>query len=373
MTNVENMAARIIARSSGERPADGVLREELKAAKLPRRESRSVAELVFCYFRWRGWLSDPTPGDKTFAAVRELDLRFSSDRSSFSTEELMHAVPAWIADELTVTREWLLALQSPPPLWVRVKRGTGREVVRELGNCVRQDGWLEDALEYFGDKDLYRTPEFQTGDFEVQDVASQMVGLLCAPQPGETWWDACAGEGGKMLHLSDLMGNKGLIWASDRSERRLIRLKQRAARAKAFNYRAVPWDGSAKLPTRTKFDGVLIDAPCSGVGTWQRNPHARWTTTPEDVRELAEIQRRLVLNAAAAVKPGGRLIYAVCTLTRSETDAVADFCSPQLSGFGPSLRPAGPNEPPAASGRTWIWPQTWRGNGMFVAGWERFS
>ena len=95
------------------------------------------------------------------------------------------------------------------------------------------------------------------------------------------------------------------------------------SRAKLFNYRAALWDGSPRLPTKAKFDGILVDAPCSGVGTWQRNPHARWTTTPNDVAELAAVQAKLLGNIASSVKPGGRLVYAVCTLTRAETTAVA--------------------------------------------------
>jgi len=169
------------------------------------------------------------------------------------------------------------------------------------------------------------------------------------------------------------MENKGLIWASDRADWRLKRLKQRAARAKVFNYRAALWNGGAKLPTKTKFDGVLVDAPFSGVGTWQRNPHARWTTTLNDVRELAELQKELLLHASAAVKPGGRLIYAVCTLTRTETDAVADFCSQALREFAPIALPALPNELREASARRLILPQQFSGNGMFVAAWEAKS
>src|SRR5205823_5977071 len=128
---------------------------------------------------------------------------------------------------------------------------------------------LPEALVYEGETDLFRTPEFHAGEFEIQDLSSQAVGWLCDPKPGETWWDACAGEGGKLLHLSDLMQNKGLIWASDRAAWRLQKLKRRTARAKVFNYRAALWDGGAKLPTKTKFDGVLVDAPCSGLGTWR--------------------------------------------------------------------------------------------------------
>ena len=367
---VEEVAARIIGLADTA-PADTVLREELKLARLPREESGTVADLVFTYFRWRGWLDAHARLDEQMEQATELHRRFARNPASFTTEELHQAIPSWAAEELTITRPWLESLQSQPRLWLRARRGTGAAFALHLQDCQAGRGELSDALEYHGRMDLFRTPEFQAGEFEVQDVASQMVGLLCAPQPGETWWDACAGEGGKMLHLSDLMQNKGLIWASDRSERRIKRLRQRAARARVFNYRAVPWDGGAKLPTKTKFDGVLIDAPCSGVGTWGRNPHARWTTTREDVRELAAVQQQLLLHATAAVKPGGKLIYAVCTLTRSETDAVADLCSPRFSGFAPMPLPAGPSEPSAASGRKWIWPQSCRGNGMFVSAWQR--
>ena len=105
------------------------------------------------------------------------------------------------------------------------------------------------------------------------------------PHPGETWWDACAGEGGKTLHLSDLMQNKGLIWASDRAAWRLQKSQKAGRSGQGFqlSFGSLGW--RTELPTKTKFDGVLVDAPCSGIGTWQRNPHARWTTTAQDVKE----------------------------------------------------------------------------------------
>ncbi|HMO65414.1 MAG TPA: 16S rRNA (cytosine(967)-C(5))-methyltransferase, partial [Verrucomicrobiota bacterium] len=148
--------------------------------------------------------------------------------------------------------------------------GTGALLAAELREAAAPFPALPDTLRYAGPLDLFRTEPFQAGRFELQDLASQLVGHLCAPQPGETWWDACAGEGGKMLHLSDLMQNRGLIWASDRSARRLAALRLRAARARCFNWRAAPWDGGLRLPTRTRFDGVLLDAPCTGLGTWGR-------------------------------------------------------------------------------------------------------
>jgi 16S rRNA (cytosine967-C5)-methyltransferase len=221
-----------------------------------------------------------------------------------------------------------------------------------------------DALRYTGTRDLFLTPEFQSGLFEIQDLASQLVGLAAAPQPGETWWDACAGEGGKTLHLADLMQNKGLIWASDRSARRLDSLKRRAGRAGLFNYRTVLWEDPARLPTKTKFDGILLDAPCSGLGTWQRNPQARWTATPEDVSELAGIQHRLLEAVAGSLKPGGRLVYSVCTLTRAETTAVADTFTATHADLEPfpvlGLTP-----------QVTLRPDQLNANGMFIAAWRR--
>jgi 16S rRNA (cytosine967-C5)-methyltransferase len=193
---------------------------------------------------------------------------------------------------------------------------------------------------------------------------------MCAPQPGQTVWDVCAGEGGKTLHLSDLMQNKGLIWASDRAEWRLQILKRRAARAGIFNYRTKLWNGGSKLPTKTLFDIVLVDAPCSGIGTWQRNPHARWTTTPDDIRELAELQMRLLTHAAVAVKPGGKLIYAACTLARAETSDVAETFN-QQSGFEPLPISNPLISESSASPQIFLLPHQFGGNGMFVAAWTR--
>jgi 16S rRNA (cytosine967-C5)-methyltransferase len=301
-------------------------------------------------------------------------------------------VPAWTAEVMEVNDDWLRSLQREPKLWLRARRGQGEMLARKLSGA-EVSPLLPDALVFNGETDLFKTPEFHAGEFEIQDIASQVVGRLCSPLPGETWWDACAGEGGKTLHLSDLMQNQGLLWASDRAEWRLKILKRRTGRAKVFNYRSVFWDGGAKLPTKTKFDGVLVDAPCSGIGTWQRNPQARWTTTPNDVRELSEIQRKLLANVAPSVKPGGKLIFSVCTLTRAETVEVMEYFNasrpdfeplvlPKISGsqrlFPPSLRfrlrPAsarqvGATSTPAAA--KIIWPQDLDGNGMFIAGWRR--
>ena len=367
---VPEIAAEVIRTASREKPADAALREVLKSLRrLPPFDAAAVSRAVFTYYRWLGWTREERGVPARIRQAERLAERFKDRPESFPATELRAAaVPDWTAAEMEISINWLRSLQREPKLWLRSRRGKTISLTAMPG-CVA--GPLAEAFLYEGEADLFRTPAFHAGDFEIQDITSQAVGWLCAPKPGETWWDACAGEGGKTLHLSGLMENKGLIWASDRAAWRLQRLKRRAARAGVFNYRAAAWDGGARLPTKTKFDGVLIDAPCSGIGTWQRNPHARWTTTPNDVAELSAVQMRLLEHAAVAVKPGGKLIYAVCTLTRAETVAVADFVGNRFNAFEPLPVPSPlqPGSTPAA--RLWLWPQDTGGNGMFVAVWRK--
>jgi len=370
-----NLAGTCIQRSDRDHPADAVLRSHLKTQRgLSRIQSAQVSRAVFAYFRWFGWLDSNQPLHDQIDHALELARGFANNTIEFSDEDLKaRAVPEWLNDEMNVAPEWLRAIQSEPKLWLRARPGQGRALAGKLGDCKRfGPGSLEDILEYFGNEDLFRTSEFHAGEFELQDISSQAVGLICSPQPGQTVWDACAGEGGKTLHLSDLMGNKGLIWSTDRAEWRLQKLKRRAARAGAFNYRAKLWNGGPKLPTKTLFDIVLVDAPCSGIGTWQRNPHARWTTTPLDVKELAQLQTQLLTHAAAAVKPGGKLIYSACTLARAETSRIAEAFS-QQPGFEllPSVDPLVPLA--AASHEIYFLPQQFGGNAMYVAAWTRIS
>jgi 16S rRNA (cytosine967-C5)-methyltransferase len=317
---------------------------------------------------------DPNaPKTRQILSALELAEDFSKDPRRFPDVDLVaKAIPAWTLDHMDVTPAWARALQTQPSLWLRARPETGPALAARLGDCgAAGQGVLADALRYCGKRDLFQTEEFQKGEFEIQDLHSQAVGWLCQPKPGETWWDACAGVGGKTLHLSDLMRNKGLIWASDRAAWRLRVLKERAARAKVFNYQMVAWPPGVELPVKTKFDGVLLDAPCSSLGTWHRNPHARWTTVPEDVRQLAEAQKSLLARVAQSVKPGGKLIYSVCTLTRAETIEVAQSLVQQAPDFEP-LAVANPFDAAAAPAAQYLLrPEDRSGNGMFVALWRR--
>src|SRR5882724_9487568 len=346
-----NHAAQVLAAISADQRADTALRFYFEGRRyLQPPAKRVISHAVFVYFRWLSWLDPKASPQKRLEQASDLHLRFTADAASVKPEALaVRAVPAWLASEMDLPADYLRQLQRDPALWLRARPGTAAALVKSL-SVGELTPLAPDAVRFTGVQDLFKTEQFKTGEFEIQDLASQLVGLACAPQPGETWWDACAGEGGKMLHLADLMKNKGVVWATDRNAKRIDTLKRRFARAKLFNYRTDFWDGGSRLPTKAKFDGILLDAPCSGVGTWQRNPHARWTVTPDDVEELAAMQRVLLQNVAGSLKPGGRLIYSVCTLTRSETTAVADA----FTAAHPDLEPV-----PVLGGaaQVTLWPQ----------------
>jgi 16S rRNA (cytosine967-C5)-methyltransferase len=364
-------AAEVIASVSVENPADQALRKIFAADRPSPEGRRAVTDAVFAYFRWHGWLTRTSSVTRQIQQALDLDAEFSATPEKFTEQELApRAVPGWTRGHMERPLAWLREIQTHPKLWLRARPGKAAELAESLGDCA--PGPLPDSLEYAGAQDLFLTAQFKAGEFEIQDIASQAVSQICAPREKETWWDACAGEGGKTLHLSDLMRNTGLIWSSDRADWRLAQLKKRTARAGVFNYRAKLWDGSEHLPTKTMFDGILMDAPCSGIGTWGRNPHARWTTTVDDVNELAQIQLQLLINATALLKSGGKIYYAVCTLARRETVEVAE----KFTKIFPQLRPHpiafAPLQTKAKPTLT-IWPQDLHGNGMFVAAWTRIA
>lgn len=353
-------AAEFLERNPDYARADQTLAKHLAGSGLDDFKCREVTRAVMAWFRWRGWL-DPAQnkGGQIVGAI-ELHNRFLRHPAGLGS--LQRAVPDWLRREVELPAPTLAQFQQEPVLWLRGPA----HVAAELRDCrpappgLAPKGQKLQAWLYSGRDDIFRTEAFGRGAIEVQDLASQLVGHLCAPKSGETWWDACAGEGGKTLHLAQLMEGKGLVWATDRNKRRLSELKKRAARAEVFNLRVEEWEGTGLPAKNLRCDGVLVDAPCSGVGTWQRHPHARWTTTADDVRELAAVQKQILNAAAVAVKPGGSLVYAVCTLTRSETDDVVDAFYKTHPDFSLEFR------------RT-IWPQEVNANGMFVARFHRRS
>lgn len=183
---------------------------------------------------------------------------------------------------------------------------------------------------------LFRTTEFTTGQFEVQDEGSQLVAPLLEPRRGERIVDYCAGAGGKTLHISALMHNRGTLYACDTSQKRLDKLKQRVVRAGIDNVRIVTITGGtdAKLKRLAgKIDRVLVDAPCSGTGTLRRSPDIKWRLTPERVTQLAQEALDILRAAARLVRPGGRLVYATCSLLKEENEDIVDAFLAEATDF----------------------------------------
>lgn len=163
-------------------------------------------------------------------------------------------------------------------------------------------------------------PGFQEGYWTVQDASAQLVSHILNPQPGSVVLDVCAAPGGKTTHLAELMQNQGQIWACDRTPSRLRKLNQNVQRLGVSNIQV--WTGdSRQLPDEIPAaDSVLIDAPCSGLGTLHRHADARWRQTPAKVEELSILQLELLQTSAQRVKPGGQLLYATCTLHPQENE-----------------------------------------------------
>ena len=346
---------------------DETLREVLRESYLSPVEKREVSEKVFAYYRWHGWVCNEPSLQKGVAQAWDLAQQFAANPAGISDEEILQkGFPDWFSEEGAVPYLAYREMQKPPLLWLRLKEETRDEVLAELPDLV--PGPFPNSFQYSVRVDLFKSESFQQGRFEIQDISSQAVGWIASPQPAQSWWDACAGEGGKALHWSELMKKKGLIWCSDRSHRRLRLLKERAARAGMFNYRSATWEGKPPLPWKNRYDGILVDAPCTGSGTWQRNPQARWTAGREEIAELAAVQVSLLESVAQALKPGGKLYYSVCTLARAETEGVVQKISDKL----PNLRPLPWKHPVTGKDAPaqFLWPHELHGNGMFVAAWE---
>jgi 16S rRNA (cytosine967-C5)-methyltransferase len=189
---------------------------------------------------------------------------------------------------------------------------------------------------------INRHPLFTAGVIEVQDEGSQLLGFLLAPKRHERVADFCAGAGGKTLLLGALMHSQGRLYAFDVSARRLAQLKPRLARSGLSNVypQVIEDEGDVRLKRLTgKFDRVLVDAPCTGLGTLRRNPDLKWRQTPQSVAELTAKQARILEAAARLLKPGGRLVYATCSILKEENENIVAAFLERHRDF--RLRPAG--------------------------------
>lgn len=212
-----------------------------------------------------------------------------------------------------------------PPMWLRLQGGDPEETLRELaasGMTVRRHPVVGSAVAATGGKvNIFTLDSFRRGGFEVQDLASQCVGLVCAPRAGERWLDACAGGGGKTLELAELMRRRGTVIAGDIREGALRQLRLRARRAGFPNISTLIHEGRVPRGFHP-CDGVLVDAPCSGSGVWRRNPGSAWKFQADEIPGFAARQLEILSRFASAVKPGGVLVYATCSIFTAENDEV---------------------------------------------------
>ena len=370
------------------------------------RDRRFFSNAVFSWFRWRGWLKTPTNENITVAILLDATeipppLKYMVEHSALSHFNLKplgqlnlkdkaaglqnllkgdrpgieQLVPDWLSGHLYFPpgiepeRHLVRCIESfqvRPPTWLRLRSDQRNEMLHSLTKMGIEIGthpFIEQAVFIKGAKNCDLS---QLRGAEAQDLASQCVGMCCNPKPGEQWWDMCAGAGGKSLHLADLMDDKGLILATDIRPSILDQLSKRSKRNNYRSIRTSVWNGIADPAPNKYFDGVLVDAPCSGIGTWHRNPDARWRIFPEQIRDYADIQANLLQIAATKVKSGGRLVYSTCTLTTIEnTDVIGRFLERQKE-FHPEniLNPLNRKQ---SNGLIWIWPGEMNCNGMFIA------
>ena len=272
--------------------------------------------------------------------LSESEGKWLAQAKAVKMEELPPAVrldlPDWLyaefsaqfaADEVV---QLAAGLNQPAPLDLRVNslKASRQGVLARL----LADGLVAESCTYSplgirlaGKPALSKHPLFIDGSIEVQDEGSQLLGFLLQPKRGEMVADFCAGAGGKTLLLGALMRSQGRLYAFDVAERRLARLKPRLARSGLSNVHPVRIESERDIRIRRlagKLDRVLVDAPCSGLGTLRRNPDMKWRQTPDSVAELCAQQAAILAAAASLVKPGGRLVYATCSLLEAENEVV---------------------------------------------------
>jgi 16S rRNA (cytosine967-C5)-methyltransferase len=292
-------------------------------------------------------------------SLRELDgalsaeehawaVRFRSSKPALSPAEAVD-LPDWLWDKLgaalpAAERDALaMASLSPAPLDLRVnplaiERDAARAALAASGIAAEPTPYSPLGLRVAGRPALQLHALFTSGAIEVQDEGSQLLGYLVAPRRSDMIVDFCAGAGGKTLLLGALMRSQGRVYAFDVSRSRLARLKPRLARSGLSNVDPVLIANERDQRIKrlaSKIDRVLVDAPCSGLGTLRRNPDLKWRQSPTAIGELTLKQARILAAAATLVKPGGRIVYATCSMLPEENEAIVEGFLAAHTQFAP--------------------------------------
>lgn len=340
---IELLDAIIAAARTGGAPADRLVADYFRQRRYAgSKDRRAVRELVYRAIRACG----PVPRDGRAAMLRlaleDAALPPLFDGSPHGPapigpgEEAADAglAPAWLEEALAgsaIAGDEARALLGRAPLDLRVNRLKADRATLDLpepGDVLA----APDGLRFPAGTAVDRWAAYREGAVEIQDHGSQLACIAVGARPGETVIDLCAGGGGKTLALAAAMENRGTLVASDTDRARLSRLGPRAQRAGAGMIESVLLDPGREAEGLARFagqaDAVLVDAPCSGTGTWRRNPEARWRLDPAALARFAAVQDRLLAIAAGLVRPGGRLVFVTCSLLDAEgAERIAAFLS----------------------------------------------
>lgn len=403
-----------------EHPADAVVSRFLREQRLGSRERSTLAETVYAVLRRKNlyeFLAKSAPKGSG-APVRRMALLAWAGSRDFLGSALHAAEKDWLHNCDAVIRsghglldlhrhnlpEWLaqaLKSQLGEQFWPLVKsleQGAGLDVrvnifkqKRDAARILLAKNAIKSVATDFspwglrieGKPALQTLEVFKSGDIEVQDEGSQLLALMLDAKRGEMVVDFCAGAGGKTLAIGAMMKNTGRLYAFDVSAHRLDALKPRLARSGLSNVHpaALVHERDERIKRLAgKIDRVLVDAPCSGMGTLRRNPDLKWRQTPRDIEELTAKQAAILGSASRLLKPGGRLVYATCSLLHEENEAIAEAFSaahPQFTLLPAAdvlaqlkvPQPAHLCTPDARYLR--LWPHVHQTDGFYAAVWQR--
>lgn len=396
-----------------EHPADMVVSRHFREQRLGPRERATVAETIYTVLRKKNLFSylaqhgsGPTERRLAilgFAAERDFLLgaltepekdwlaRCDQVKPADLMEPHRHNLPAWLVEPLKAQLGddfWPLvdSLNAPAGLDLRVNtlKDKRSEIQKELAKAAIKtvvtpySPW---GLRMSTKPALNKLDAFTRGAIEVQDEGSQLLALLVDAKRGEMVVDFCAGAGGKTLALGASMRNTGRLYAFDTSGHRLDALKPRLARSGLSNVHpvAIAHERDDRIKRLAgKIDRVLIDAPCSGLGTLRRNPDLKWRQTPKAIEELVVKQAAILQSASRLLKPGGRLVYATCSVLREENEAIAEAFGAANKDFtpletGPILTHLGVEDAGKLCSGPYLrlWPYLHATDGFFAAVWQK--
>lgn len=288
----------------------------------------NVYKLILAYLLWS---KTPYKKFEEFDGIKIADILKKLEKGTYPSKAIEHSIPDWLAERLEneLGESWekeMVALNEQAPTVLRAN--TLKTSVRGLIDELKEEGVesmplrnYPSAVQLEEKKNVFLTSAFKDGLFEVQDASSQLIGELLDVKEGMRVVDACAGAGGKTLHLAALMQNKGQIIALDIHEWKLAELKRRAKRAGAHNIetRAIA-DNKVIKRLHEKADRLLIDAPCSGLGVLKRNPDSKWKIDADFIERIQNEQYQILSDYSKIIKKGGKMIYATCSILPSENN-----------------------------------------------------